>query len=78
MNHIKWSNYDPKDYEEYKSKLHPIFKELLPNNSVKSFVYHFKRYNYMSLNIGLKETFELEIERFKSYLIEIYKLESHY
>lgn len=79
MKYIKWSDFDPKDYEEYQDNLYPIFKELLPNNGTKSFKYHFKKYNYMVLNsLGLKQTFEEEKERFKSYIIEIYKKEEYY
>lgn len=75
MNHIKWIDFNPNNYEEYKAMLLPAFKILLPNNGKHSFQYHFKRYNYMSLQLGLKETINDEIDRFKSYIIETYKID---
>lgn len=42
---------------------------------IEIFQYHFKRYNYMSLQLGLKETINDEIDRFKSYIIETYKID---
>jgi hypothetical protein len=51
MNHIKWIDFNPNNYEEYKAMLLPAFKILLPNNGND------------------------EIDRFKSYIIETYKID---
>lgn len=75
MNYLKWNDFNPKDYDELKETLKPIFYKLLPNNSKGSFLYHFQKYKVLICrDLELKQTFIEELERFESYLIETYNL----
>lgn len=80
MNYLKWDTFNPNDYASLFLGFEPTFFKLLPNNSKGSFKYHIKKYKYlMTHEFELKQTFTEELERFESYLIEIYnlKLETH-
>lgn len=76
MNYLKWDDFNPDNYPDLYEAFRPTFIKLLPNNSKASFMYHVKRYKYLTVNaFELKQTFIEELERFESYLIEIYNLE---
>ena len=79
MNYLKWTDFNTKNYKEVNNRFGLVFIELLPNNSKASLKYHYKKYIYLMINaFELKLTFEEELDRFKSYLIETYELKAYY
>lgn len=76
MNYLNWNDFNPQNYNELNERFKFSFNKLLPNNSKASFKYHVNKYRFLMVTeFELRKTFIEELERFESYLIEIYNLE---
>ncbi len=75
MNYLNWNDFNPQNYDELNEQFKPSFNKLLPNNSKTSFKYHVNKYRFLMVTeFELRKTFIEELERFESYLIEVYNL----
>lgn len=68
-----WSDYVPSGIGDLARQLEPVFKSILPDNTGKSFDYHFMNYLNRFMATEQKETIVEEKERFLNYLKRIYE-----
>lgn len=72
MQDLSWTDLEESGISVANRLLKPIFKELFPQNSNKSYDYHFWYYLKFYIDTDKKDTIEEEKIRFEKYLLTKY------